>query len=497
MRGNNDDFKFDNTGDALVDFFGKAGSLPKGSKGKPSIHYYDNCATALELFQPAFNTDKLKAVKLAMWLRDIRGGSGNRSGFRDIIKWLANNEPAWISKNIDLIPQVGRWDDMLALFGTPCESHAIERWATAILEKNGLACKWAPREKSDKEAYHKIRKFMKMDPKSLRKHISENTKVVETAMCQNKWNLIDYNHVPSVAMARNANAFTRHDVSRFTEWKDSLAKPDSENKVNAGALYPHDCLRTMRAELSNALHGGYYGWSRDRKNGSETYQDSQLANAQFAALPDYMGGNTMRIMTISDFSGSMSSSVGGTNSSIQMLDVSLSLALYCSDRLGKENPFYRKFIPFSNDCRFVDWRNETFSVAAQKYNDGFCGGTNIRLALETVLSSAKMFNVTKEQMPNCLLILSDMEFDRGANDSETAVESAMKLWEANGYERPRILFWNLGGYEGSPTTIAHKNEATCSGFSPSVLTAVLGGTDFSSRAIMERAIEKYPVVSPY
>lgn len=491
MRTNNGDFCYNSTGEALVEFFGKAGSL-----FTKKVSHYGNEKSALDLFKDAFPENNLKAVKLAFWLRDCRGGAGNRSGFREVIKWLATENPSWISKNIDLIPKYGRWDDMLALFGTPCESQAIERWASAILNKDGLACKWMPREKADKETYHKIRKFMKMDPKSLRKWLAENTKVIETAMCQGEWDKIEYNHVPSVAMSRSANAFTRHDMSRFSQWKASLAKPDSGNKVNASVLYPHDCIRTMRAELSNAMNDGYYHWSRARKTGYEKYGDSELANAQFAALPDFMQGNKMRILTISDFSGSMNTPIGGKTSSVTALDVSMSLALYCSDRLGKDNPFYRKFIPFSDDARFVDWKNDTFSVAVQKHNDGFCGGTNIKLALDRVLESAKLFGATKEQMPNCLLILSDMQFNRGSNDSETAVEASIKNWEKAGYDRPNILFWNLAGYDGSPTTIAHKNEAVCSGFSPSMLTAVLGGQDFSAMAIMDRAIEKYEVVSP-
>lgn len=497
LRGKNGDFSFNTAGDPLLEFFGKAGASFK----KKESHYGGE-SKASTLFEKAFEYDKLTAVKLAMWLRDCRGGAGNRSGFRDVIKWLAVKDPSWISKNIDLIPQVGRWDDMIALFDTPCEKEAVAKWAAAILNKDGLACKWAPREKSDKISYHKIRKFLKMDPKSLRKWLAENTKVIETAMCQNKWDAIEYNHVPSVAMARSANAFTRHDLPRFTAWKASLADPNSENKVNAGVLFPHDVLRTMRAELSNAMHGGYYGWSKERKSGGETYEDSTLANAQFEALPNYMGDNNMRILAISDFSGSMSSKIGGSTSSVSALDVSLSLALYCSDRLGKGSPFYRKFVPFSDNARFVDWKNETFSVAAQKHNDGFCGSTNIREALNLVLGSAKMFNATKDQMPNCLLILSDMQFNRGSDDSETAVETVMKNWEKNGYDRPRIIFWNLGAYEGSPCCSSsekitrHNEEILVSGFSPALLKSILGGEDFSPRAIMEKAIQKYPVVAP-
>lgn len=487
--GHKGDFAYANTGNALVEFFSKAGSLRGAKKA-----YHGQEVKVLDIFRPAWKEDNYKAMQLSMYLRDCRGGSGARQPFREITKWLGENNPEWISANIHLIPLVGRWDDLSSLFGTKSEDVAVKFWAKAIEDKNGLACKWAPREKNDKVIYHKLRKALKLSPKEFRKFLSENTKVVETQMCSNNWYDINYNHVPSVAMARSANAFTRHDGIRFQNWKESLVKPDSGNKVNASVLFPHDCMRTMRAELGNAIHNGFYNWSTRRKVGAEIYENSELANAQFDALPNYMEGTNLRIMPICDFSGSMEDKVSG---SISRLDVSMSLGLYCSDRVGKNNPFYRKFIPFSNDSRLVDWRGETFSVAAQKHNDGWCGSTNIASALRQILESAKMFNATNDQIPNCLLIISDMQWDPvGTTESETAVEYCMKEWNAAGYTTPKIVYWNLAGYETSPSRSKNNNVAMVSGFSPSVMTAILGGEDFTPMAVMERAIEKYKVVRP-
>ena len=471
-RTGNNDFAYDNTGNALVEFFSKAGSLFKG-KGT----YYGNETTAIELFKSAWVDNNYKAMQLAMHLRDVRGGSGNRSGFREIINWLAKEHTAWMEVNMHFIPEVGRWDDLESLVGTPCESNALSFWVRAIQEGHQLAAKWAPRADKNKEIFNKMRILAGMDPKSWRKTLVANTNVVETAMCSKNWQNIDYSKIPSVAMARYNNAFNTHDSVRYGKWRQALEngvdEKGNEVKVNAEALFPHDVLRTLYSNQSG---------------------DSKLPDAQFAALPDYMADKSQRIMAICDFSDSMGTPVSG---SIMAIDVSLGLGLYCSDRLGKDNPFYRKFIPFSDDSKLVSWKNIPFSKAVYEVNDGWCGSTNIKAALDQILQAAQLLNATNDQIPNTLLILSDMQFNEGVNgDNETAVETCMKEWEKCGYTRPKIVYWNLAGYRNSPDTVASKNIALVSGFSPSLLTAILGGEDFSPIAIMERAIEKYKIVMP-
>jgi hypothetical protein len=67
MRTGNNDWAYENSGNTLLEFFSKAGSMFKG-KGT----YYGNESTALELFKPAWVTNKYKSMKLLMWLRDCR-----------------------------------------------------------------------------------------------------------------------------------------------------------------------------------------------------------------------------------------------------------------------------------------------------------------------------------------------------------------------------------------------------------------------------------------
>lgn len=68
MRTGNNDWAYESTGNALLEFFAKAGSMFKG-KGT----FYGNESSALELFKPAWKTNKHKSMQLLMWLRDCRG----------------------------------------------------------------------------------------------------------------------------------------------------------------------------------------------------------------------------------------------------------------------------------------------------------------------------------------------------------------------------------------------------------------------------------------
>jgi hypothetical protein len=459
IKTNEGALQYEHSLDHHLEFFSKAGSLFTKRE-----NFYGNAESALSLFQKCWIVEQEKAMKLLFWLRDCRGGSGNRSGFRECIHWLAENDPVWVNENIHLITETGRWDDLKALEGTDCEDVAFKVWSNAINEGDGLASKWVHRKKDKK-----LRKFMKLSPREFRQLLVKNTKVVETQMCSNKWNEIKYKSVPSKAMSLYTNAFNKHDSVRFGEFKNKVKK--GEEKIHAGVLFPHDCVRTAR-------------------NG-----DKETADLQFDALPNYMEKSDQRIMVLCDSSGSMSSRIAG---SIAAVDVAVGLSLYCSDRLGKENPFYKKFIQFCSEGKLTDWKKYKFSTAinSSRLFNGAIGSTRIDRALNMLLSMGQMFNVTSEQMPNVLLIVSDMQFTQGTHGTDTPVKSCLKKWKDAGYEVPKVVYWNLAGYAGSPDTTKSKNVGLVSGFSPSILKAVFEGEDFTPIGIMNRAIEKYKVVVP-
>lgn len=89
----------------------------------------------INIFVKAFNEDALTTIKLLFWARDVRGGAGERQIFRDLIKYFANKHTNVIEKNINLISEYGRWDDLLVLIGTPLETQALTLYAEALKGK--------------------------------------------------------------------------------------------------------------------------------------------------------------------------------------------------------------------------------------------------------------------------------------------------------------------------------------------------------------------------
>lgn len=121
-------------------------------------------------------------------------------------------------------------------------------------------------------------------------------------------------------------------------------------------------------------------------------------------------------MVLADTSGSMDQKIAGD---INAMDVCKGLTLYCSDRLGKENPFYRKFIQFCDEGKLTDWKKYDFTTALNgRIFNGAVGSTRIDKALNMLLSMGTMFNATAEQMPTVLLIISDMQFSQGVEQKK-------------------------------------------------------------------------------
>lgn len=453
--------KYSHSMNHALEFFSKAGSL-YANRGS----FYGNETSAKELFINSFIVDKVLSMKLLFWLRDCRGGAGNRSGAREIIEWLGNDYPDWMGANMHLIPVYGRWDDLKALFKTPLRNTVGIMWADAISNGDVLAAKWAKRH------YTPIRHALGLKESEFRKLLSGMRKehIVEHKMCQGQWDKIEYKTVPSVAMARYTKAFAKNDEKRFEEFK-SVVKSGVE-KVHAGVLFPHDCIRT-------ALHG-----------------DGEMAELQFDALPNFMEDSGENVMVVCDTSGSMQQVISG---SVQAIHVSMGMALYCSSRVPVDSPFYKRFVGFCDEGRLVDWRNHTFSSALNnRVFDRAVGSTRIDKAFDTILNIAIERNVPQDLMPSTLLIVSDMQFHNGgvARNSETEVERSLKAWDAEGYDRPKVVYWNTAGYAGSQSTAEKNNVGMVSGFSPSICKAIFGGEDFSPMSIMFDAIEKYEIVDP-
>ena len=67
------------------------------------------------LFQKAIVENPLVALKILFWARDARGGAGERRFFRVCSLFLRKNYPDLLLKNLKLISEFGRYDDVTCL----------------------------------------------------------------------------------------------------------------------------------------------------------------------------------------------------------------------------------------------------------------------------------------------------------------------------------------------------------------------------------------------
>ena len=102
------------TGSDCLDLFATIGALRNAEEQEIIVR-----------FSRAYAEDRDMAMKMLFYSRDVRGGLGERRVFRTILRYLADNRAESVRKNLHLISEYGRWDDLTVLFGTACEKDAM------------------------------------------------------------------------------------------------------------------------------------------------------------------------------------------------------------------------------------------------------------------------------------------------------------------------------------------------------------------------------------
>jgi len=449
------------TGAALLDFNFKVSSYRNKSE-----------AEIVKDFMKVFYEDKLIAMKFLFFIRDREEGLGERRLFRVVIKHLADTEPEIIKAVVPIIAEYGRYDDLLELFDTSLEEYVIKE----VLGKQllidtqnylegkpiSLLAKWLPSinasSKIQKERAKKIIKCMPhKEEKRYRKLLSKLRKhidIVEKKMCANEWDKIKYENVPSRANLNYNAAFLRHDEERRREFLDQVEK--GEKKIHAGKLYPHDIVH----KYTNGYRVGAL--------------DTTLEQL-WKALPEKEIANTL---VVADGSGSMTSRVGNTN--VTCLDVANALAIYFAEH--NKGEFNNKYITFSETPQLVKF-NKTSSLhdkIAKCLCYGEVANTNIEKVFGLILQTAITNNLSQEEMPKNILIISDMEFDNCV-ESNRRLKPSKKLFKvieesynSYGYKLPKLVFWNVCSRTGTiPVKENDLGVALVSGFSTNIAEMIM------------------------
>ena len=436
----------------------------------------------LKVFANAFEEDALLAMKILFWIRDVRGGAGERRFFKTVLNGLMEHYPDIVLKNLHLIPEFGRWDEVAYIYDRSSDNERLHLATLSLIKQgledgNSLLAKWLPRKGN---IAVKLRTELGWSPKRYRKTLVTLTKVVETQMCAQEWDKIEYSKVPSVAMSRYRKTFSNHDGARFLEFSNKVI--DGEEKINTGAVYPYDVLKAM-----------YNEWTRIHKPTEPGIAKNIIA--QWRSLPNFMeNSENFRMLPICDTSGSMCVEVSGSTSALQ---VCIALGLYIAER--NMGVFKDYFITFSNEPELQKLVGPTIIDKALNLSEANWGmNTDLVKTFDLVLNAAVKHNVPQNEMPTHLLILSDMEFDEATSNSSwgdvteltpTAMEMIKSKYSSAGYEVPNIIYWNLNSKQSNiPVKVNEMGTALVSGFSPQILTSLLKGS-LNPRRVMLDTIE--------
>lgn len=418
---------------------------------------------ATSLYDTAAGVDEDMATRVLLWARDIRSGAGERKVFRDIIRHMEKNYPDRLARILPLIPEVGRWDDLFVFETGYFRKLASEMMAKAILSGNGLAAKWAPRENSAKKSfYNEIRTAMNLTPREYRKLVASNSKTVEQQMCAGNWEEINFSQVPSVASARYSKAFWKRQADRYGEFVNKAK--NGEVKINASAIFPYDVLKST--------------------------VDSATADALWANLPDYVPANTS-FMTIIDTSGSMGVQV---SPGISAMNVAISIGMYLAQR--NKSAFKNLAMTFNSVpewIRIPDTKTGIQQIARDIQRAPW-GSTNLDAAMQLIVTTAKQNRVSADDIPDYLLVISDMEFNAGGYYiGDTSVsERTEKMFRDAGYKRPNIVWWNVNSRGSIPVRFDEKGNALVSGCSPVIAKTVLSGEADPMKVMLRTVgIERY------
>lgn len=456
------------TNDARLDLFGTIGALRDADENRITT-----------LFSEAYAQDKLFATKIAFYARDIRCGLGERKTFRTIIRYMAEHHPEALRPNLDLVGVFGRYDDLYELIGTPLEDDMWKTMKNQFEEdlKNlnegkaiSLLAKWiktadASSTKTRKLGILTAQKLgypvynFKRIVRSMRKQIG----VVESLMSAGKWNEIKYPEVPSRAMMIYRRAFAKHDPDGFSEF---INKADTgEVKINASTLYPYDIVEKILYEKEN----------------------NKVLEAQWKALPDYVEQGTNALI-MADVSGSMYG---------RPMATSIGLAIYFAER--NTGAYHNLFMTFSGDPETVILKGKTLEQKIRNVGKASWGMiTDLKTAFEKVLDIAEKNNVSQEEMPKAIVVISDMEIDYCGNKKWTFYDKMEKKFRKAGYIIPNIILWNVDSrHDVFHADATRKGVQLASGQSVTVFKQVLQNLGYNPIEAMENTInsERYDCIT--
>lgn len=373
----------------------------------------------------------------AQFMRDPRFGIGRR----DFGRVLMRKAKCSISE----IVRAGRYDDLFVGLGK-VDKKLADFLYKEIESGNELVKKWMPRYSSKNLLLaRQFAKMWGMNKQQYGKFIKCDT--TENKLSRKKTDDINFEHVPSLAMLKYYKRFKEGEDTKY-RFMEYLAKVNKgEAKLNISTTNVYDIYKNR-----NRIDADLFFNEIDKISGSW--------------LP------------IVDTSASM------TFGSVDALGKALSIGHYLA-KCSSYAP--NKVVSFSSHPQLITLGEGRYSRGRTQYEreitsmmTGDCSNTNF----------GAVMNLLKDltDVPDYLVVLSDMEFDEGSSMSKS---ETMKLFKERGY-KTRVIWWSMNARNKTSPEIVEKDtdgNIFISGYSPMLLKYLECG--FNASQFIDKLLDEY------
>lgn len=459
----------------------------------------------------AWYEDPKICLRVILNTRDCRGGKGERDVAYEMMRWLKKRSPQTYTNVISLaIPEIGRYDDLLKIAlieesgDISTELYLIAKQLVEdtthmeLGEPVSLCAKWAPSQGSMWEKKHRFAskiayqifrgdefpmewkqhratllakhrfEVMTSYRKEILSPLRKKLALVECNMSGGKWDEIEYPRVPSKAMMIYRKAFEKHSSERMTQYIEDLG--NGKASIRTTGLMPHEIVKKYMDSSCGRI-----------KPPSEC---CGILEAQWSTMVDDVKreGSLGKTISIVDVSASMEG--------VPMC-VAIAMGLFTSHVADISYPFYQKVITFTTTPTLFTINGKSLYDKLMCLSRMSWGcSTNLHAALRLVLDTCIESNLDQDDIPEKMIVYTDMQFDAADSNIHTSYEDVKIMFEEAGYKIPAIVFWNLRPSVGFAVEGDTPHTAILSGFSKDLVKGIVGGIT-TPIGIMCKILEPY------
>ena len=410
------------------------------------------------------NSEKEKVF--SMFVRDGRFGLGRRDLGRKLMT-LADVDSSNIVK-------AGRYDD---LWHIPTQAN-IDFLYNEAKSGNELAKKWLPRLTGKDSKYAKaLCKMWNMTQQEYRAFIKcDSTTEYKLSYAEQEEgtplndlfkegnykhplvDTIDFEKVPSLAMTKYLHTFsTRDDLKdRFSEYIKAVK--EEKAKVNVKTTNVYDSMKVATRNIS---------YDTKEEEAREVVANKIIDNAMLDV--------ELNAITILDTSGSMG---GGWYSDRIPKGSLLEKAMSIAYAIASKSTYAKdQVISFSSCPQLMQIKGKTLKEKYESMYTGDCSNTDFGKVMKLLQKLNKF--------PEYLVVISDMEFDYGSQQSKEETMRLFKQYEAN----TKIIWWNLNDRNKTTPEFDEYGNIFLSGYNMQILRLLENKFDMTS--YIDKILEKY------